>query len=239
MSARRIVAIAVTGAVVAGGAGAAIASVSSKNDRTKSEQAVLDNAAKRLAVTPQKLRDALAAAHDDQLDEAVKNGDLTRKQADEIKQRRKESGVVLGPVGKGPMLHRKGMHGPISGLFSDLAKALDLSDAELKSQLGDGASIADVAKQQGKSLADVRSAVKAAAKTRADKAVDDGDLTRKQADALLEHLDQRLENLDKAPRMRSRGHGRFRGAPGAPDVKPGGFVPAPEGPPGSEAQQVF
>ena len=234
MSARRILAIAAAGAVVAGGAGAAIASVSSKDDPKKAEQAVLDNAAKRLDVTPQKLRDALAAAQDDQLDEAVKNGDLTQKQADSIKQRRKQFGSVLGHGGKGPLLHRKHLGGPAFGLFSDLAKSLDLSAKELRSKLRDGKSIADVAKAQGKSLADVRSAVKAAAKTRTDKAVKDDDLTRKQADALLEHLDKRLENLDRLPRRPMHGRrDRFRGAPGRPDMKPGALAPAP--PPGAPA----
>lgn len=234
MSARRILAIATAGAVVAGGAGVAIASVSSKDDPKKAEQAVLDNAAKRLDVTPQKLRDALAAAQDDQLDEAVKNGDLTQKQADAIKQRRKQSGAVLGRGGKGPLLHRKHLGGPAFKLVSDLAKSLDLSAKELRSKLRDGKSIADVAKAQGKSLADVRSAVKAAAKTRTDNAVKDDDLTRKQADALLEHLDRRLENLDKLPRRPMHGRrDRFRGAPGRPDMKPGALVPAP--PPGAPA----
>ena len=234
MSARRILAIAAAGAVVAGGAGAAIASVSSKDDPKKAEQAVLDNAAKRLDITPQKLRDALAAAQDDQLDEAVKNGDLTQKQADSIKQRRKQFGSVLGHGGKGPLLHRKHLGGPAFGLFSDLAKSLDLSAKELRSKLRDGKSIADVAKAQGKSLADVRSAVKAAAKTRTDKAVKDDDLTRKQADALLEHLDKRLENLDRLPRRPMHGRrDRFRGAPGRPDMKPGALAPAP--PPGAPA----
>ena len=234
MSARRILAIAAAGAVVAGGAGVAIASVSSKDDpKKKAEQAVLDNAAKRLDVTPQKLRDALAAAQDDQLDEAVKNGDLTQKQADAIKQRRKQFGSVLGHGGKGPLLHRKHLGGPAFGLFSDLAKSLDLSAKELRSKLRDGKSIADVAKAQGKSLADVRSAVKAGAKARTDKAVKDDDLTRKQADALLEHLDKRLENLDKLPRRPMHGRrDRFR-APGRPDMKPGALAPAP--PPGAPA----
>ena len=240
MSARRIVAIAAAGALVAGGAGGAIASVSSKDDPKKSEQSILDNAAKRLDVAPQKLRDALAAARDDQLDEAVKNGDLTRKQADAIKQRRKQSGAVLGRGGKGPPLLR-GHHrrGPGFGLRSDLAKALGLDAKELRAKLRDGKSIADLAKAQGKSLADVRSALKAAAKTRVDKAVKDEDLTRKQADALLEHLDKRLENLDKPLRMRSRGRDRFRGAPPPPDMKPGRFVPAPGGAPALEGARVI
>ena len=63
MKARRIVAIAAAGPVAAGGAGAAIAAVS-KDSPKKAEQELLDNAAKRLDVTPQKLRDALSAAQE-------------------------------------------------------------------------------------------------------------------------------------------------------------------------------
>ena len=95
MSARRIAAIALGGALILGGSGAAIAAVT-KDDGEKAEQAVLDDAAKRLNVAPDKLRDALAAAQDAQLDQAVKDGKLTQKQADAIKAGRKASGHVLG-----------------------------------------------------------------------------------------------------------------------------------------------
>lgn len=230
MSARQIVAIAVAGVVAAGGAGVAIASVASKDDGKKAEQSILDNAAKRLEVAPQKLREALAAAEDDQLDNAVKSGQLTHEQADAIKQRRKQSGTVLGHGGGGrPPGHRRDRHGRGPKLFSDVAKALGLDRKQLVAKLRAGTSIADITKAQGKSLPDVRSAVKAAAKTRVDKAVDGGKLTRKQADALLKRLDKRLENLDQRPRGPRHGHGRFRGAPGAPppDTKPGRFAPAP------------
>src|SRR5688500_6541719 len=105
MKPRRIAALAVSGALVAGGAGAAIAAVT-KDDAKQTEQAILDDAAKRLDVTPEKLRDALSAAQDTQLDQAVKDGDLTQKQADAIKAARKDSGRVLG----GPGL--RGLHGP-------------------------------------------------------------------------------------------------------------------------------
>jgi len=74
----------------------------------------------------------------------------------------------------------------------------------------------------------VRDVVKAAAKARADKAVKSGDLTRKQADALLSHLDEHLKNLGRGPRMHFRGRGR--GMPPPPNVKPGNFAPEPAPP---------
>jgi hypothetical protein len=226
MSARRIAALALTGGLLAGGTGAAIAAVS-KDDGKKAEQAILDDAAKRLNVTPEKLRDALSAAQDAQLDQAVKDGKLTQKQADAIKARRKQSGRVLG----GPFGGRPGFRGPGFGpgpgfghramIFPDLAKALGMTRAQLFEQLRDGKTIAEIAKAKGKSLDDVRAAVKADAKERADKAVKDGDLTQQQADDLLAHLDDALEHLgDARPPM--FGHHRHGGPPG---MRPGNFVP--------------
>jgi hypothetical protein len=233
MSARRIAALALAGGLLAGGTGAAIAAVT-KDDGKKAEQAVLDDAAKRLNVTPEKLRDALSAAQDAQLDQAVKDGTLTQKQADAIKTRRKESGRVLGgPPGfraHGPGF---GPHGGARGvIFPDLAKALGLTRAQLFEQLRDGKSIADIAKAKGKSLDDVRAAVKADAKQRADKAVKDGDLTQAQADEMLAHLDDALEHLGDARPPMFRGH--HRGG-GPPDMRPGTFVPGAQTAPALDA----
>jgi uncharacterized protein (DUF433 family) len=227
MSARRIAAIALAGGLLAGGTGAAIAAVN-KNDGKQAEQAVLDNAAKRLNVTPEKLREALSAAQDAQLDQAVKDGMLTQKQADAMKAWRKQSGRVLGEHFGGP----RGSRGPGFGLHRggivlDLAKALGITRQQLHDQLRAGKSVADIAKAQGKSLDDVRAAVKADAKQRADKAVKDGDLTQAQADELLSHLDDALAHLGDVPGPTFR-HGHREGAP---DMRPGGFAPGAPGAP--------
>ena len=226
MSARRIATLALTGALLVGGTGAAIAAVTKDDDGKKAEQAVLDDAAKRLDVTPEKLRDALSAAQDAQLDQAVKGGKLTQKQADAIKERRKQSGRVLG----GPFGGPRGFpgHGPGFGphvgargaVFLDLPKALGITRAQLFEQFRDGKSVAEIAKAQGKSLDDVRAALKADAKRRADEAVKDGDLTQGQADQLLSHLDKALERLGEAPQM-----GRRRRHEGPPHLRPGAFAP--------------
>src|SRR5215207_9431003 len=97
----RIAAIAAAGALVAAGTGVAVATTRS-DDPKQREQAVLTDAAKRLNVAPSELRDALSKAEDAQLDADVKAGRLTQEQADAIKERRKQSGTVLGgPGGRG------------------------------------------------------------------------------------------------------------------------------------------
>jgi len=251
MKARRIAALALSGALVAGGTGAAIAAVT-KDEAKKTEQAILDDAAKRLDVTPDKLRDALSAAQDAQLDQAVKAGDLTQKQADAIKEARKESGRVLaGPGlrgGPGPHGVRKlhggaGGMGPrmhaFGGMFEDLAEALGTTDAKLKEQLRDGKSVAEIAKANGTSLAEVRAAVKTVAKTRLDKAVKDGDLTQKQAEAILERVDDHVTVLGSAKGLRMRKHHRFGGKPPAGVPRPGSFLPGEPGAPDLEVPAVI
>jgi uncharacterized protein (DUF433 family) len=241
MGARRIAAIALTGALVAGGTGVAIAAAT-KDDGKKAEQAVLDDAAKRLNVTPEKLREALSAAQDAQLDAAVTAGDLTQKQADAIKAARKQSGHVLGPLGgpgmRGEFGKRFGpgpggprAHGFGHGLLDDVADALGTTPAKLFAQLRAGKSLADVAKANGKSLADVRSALKAAAKTRLDKAVASGDLTQKQADEMLAHVDDMLKDIGSGRGLKLRRHvgpGELPARPGS--VRPGGLLPGEDAP---------
>ncbi len=218
MNIRRIAVITAAGAIAAGGAGVAIGATTAK----KAEQEVLADAAERLDTTPQKLRDALAAAQDAQLDAAVKAGELTQQQADRIKAARKASGRVLGLGGPGlggPGHHRggRGMRGGHQ-IMDEVAKALGISRESLHEQLHDGKSIADIAKAEGKSLDSVKAAVRTAARARLDKAVKAGDLTRAQADDMLEHLDEHLARFDQAG-------GGFKGPRG-----PHGPRPAPQNP---------
>jgi hypothetical protein len=242
MGARRIATIALSGALLAGGTGAAIAAVT-KDEGAKAEQEVLDSAAKKLNVTPDKLRDALAAAQDEQLDAAVKAGKLTQKQADAIKAARKQSGHVLGggPLLKlrgGPGMHLRGFAGPLGpggpggfgvGPFDGLAKALGISEDKLHEQLRDGKSLADIAKAAGTSLTDVKASLKAATKAKLDKAVKDEDLTQKQADAILEEFDEHFDAFASGRKLRFHREFRRGGKPPLGVPRPGAFVPGEPG----------
>jgi hypothetical protein len=222
----------VSAAVLAAGAGggAAIAA-SGGDDRQQAEQSVLDDAAKRLNVTPDALRSALGAAEDSQLDQAVKDGKLTQEQADAIKARRAKDGGVLGGPGVGgphggpggPGFGR-GIGGPglmfkigPGGALDAAASALGLKREELVSKLRDGKSIADVAKDQNKSLDDVKKAITDGVTKELDQAVTDKKLTSDQRDKILKELDEHLDDLvtrtrpQGGPRFDKRGH-----AAGAP-----------------------
>ena len=238
MSSRKIAALALSGVLLAGGTGAAIAAAT--RDDGQGEQKILDDAAQRLGVTPQKLHDALRAAQDAQLDKAVADGKLTKEQGDAIKARRKQSGRLFGRPLAGPhgMRHgpRFGAHADARGaILLDLADALGITRRQLREQLRDGRSVADIAKAQGKTLGDVRASVRADAKRRLDKAVKGGDLTRAQADRMLARLDKGLDHLgERLPRMKPRLHG------GGPlDLRPGAFVPDPGEAPAADVALVL
>jgi hypothetical protein len=112
------------------------------------------------------------------------------------------------------------------GLLDDIAEALGTTPAKLFAQLRAGKSAADVAKANGKSVAEVRAAAKAAVKTRLDKAVKDGDLTQKQADAMLEHVDEKLTAIMSGKGLRLRRHGK----PPAGAIRPGRLLPGEAAP---------
>lgn len=259
MSRKRLGAVAAAVVVAAGGTGAAIAATS-QDEAKQEEDQVLADAAKRLDTSPEKLRDALSAARDAQLDRAVKAGKLTQEQADAIKKHRSASGLVLGggpgkrfgPGGPGGPGGPEFGHGKRGGFMffgarraigEELAKALGTTPEKLREALRSGKSFADVAKASGKSLDDVKKALKAAARERLDKAVADKKLTRAQADKVLEHLDEGIDHLGERPRMRMRmrrGHGGPGFGPprldpdfGPPPLGPGAgpSAPAPPDPP--------
>jgi hypothetical protein len=193
--------IIVSAAVLAAGAGAGGAvAASGGDDAKKSEQSVLDAAAKQLNVTPDALRSALGTAEDAQLDQAVKDGKITQAEADQRKADRAKDGRVLGGPGGGPGHGGPGGgpgHGGPGGpaTLDGAPGALGLSADALRTKLDAGQSIADVAKAQGKDIADVKAAIKAAVTKQLEADVTAGRITADQRTRQLADLDEHLDDL--------------------------------------------
>jgi hypothetical protein len=217
----RPIAIAAVALLAVAGGGIAYAATSGGNPR----DALLNDAAQRLNVSPDKLRSALQGAFGDQLDQAVKAGKLTQQQADAIKQRMQQNGDVppLGGPGAGPhVLMRVEARGV--GLRAGLkatANYLGLKPAQLLQQLQSGKSLADVAKAQGKDVKGLEDAIVAAVKARLDRAVTKGHITSAQRDKLLQGLQQHIADL-----VNAKGPGPLCG----PGMMRGGLA-GPGGPP--------
>ncbi len=218
---RRAIAAA-AGLALAAGGGLAVAASSGPGDAQK---AFLDDAAKRLDVTPDKLQSALRGAAGDGIDRALQQGRLTKEQADRLKQRLKDAPLPFGGPGfRGGHRHGgPGHFGPgARGGLDAAAKYLGLTPAELGTQLRSGKSLADVAKDKGKDTAGLKAAMTAAAKDRLDKAVAAGHLTKDQESAMLDRLGSKLDDVIAGKRPGRGDHRGMRGRWGPPPAARGG-----------------
>jgi hypothetical protein len=203
MKSRRFAIVAVT-ALSAVGAGVALAAT--QDDGKKVEDAVLSDAADRLDVDAGELRSALSSAQQAQVDKAVEDGRLTKDQAKEIKEHMQESGHVLGFPGGPGGPHHGGPDGPHEGpggpaVFDAIAEELGISEEKLHEQLERGRSMRQVARANGKTVADVKSAARAAIEQQLADDVDADRLTEKQAEEIRADLPEILRHLVRGPRF--------------------------------------
>jgi hypothetical protein len=226
-------AVAAAALAVAGG-GVAVAATDAWSPREEA-QAVIDDAAQQLGVEPAELSDALKQALKNRVDEAVADGRLTEEQGDRLKEGIDASEVplpfgVFGPKEFGDHI------GPFFGSLSTAATYLGLTEAELRSRLEDGDTLADVARDEGKSVDGLVQALVTAVEDKINAAVDAGKLTKAQADELKADLEERMTDLVNGefrfghrfgwggPGFDFRGPrfgGSFRGFPGSDWLQPG------------------
>jgi hypothetical protein len=171
---KRKLAAAAAGVAALAGAGGAYAGASGSQPSAPGDghQALLNDVAKRLGVSPQKLQSAFEAAV-----------------ADRRKQRGFPPGPPPGPGGPtgpggpvgpgrpfgpgGPPGDPRGPGGPLMPAFAAAAKYLGLTDAQLRTQLRSGKSLADVAAARNKPLAGLKSAIGTALKSEIDSRLDE------------------------------------------------------------------
>jgi polyhydroxyalkanoate synthesis regulator phasin len=191
---RKIVAIAVAAlAVIAGGGAAIAASQGSANPA----QSFFDSIAKHLGISSQKLEDATKAAAIDQVDAALKDGKITKAQADELKARINSGDYppFFGPF-MGPGFGHFDGGPPLFGeKLSAAADYLGLTEAQLMTRLNNGQSLADVAKAENKSVDGLKQAILADAKKKLDQLVKGGELTQAQADEMYARMKSHIDDL--------------------------------------------
>lgn len=217
-------------AVAGGGAALAASGALSPQERSK---AIIDDAAEQLGVEPDELSAALEQALKNRIDEAVEDGRLTEEQGRAAKERIDSADVplVFGPIGH-PRFGGPGVHIRLGTGIEALTDYLDLTHGELGAALRDGKSLADIAKDQGKSVEGLVDALTKAAEERIDRAVERGRLSAERAAELKASLEERITKLvEREPGDRPFRFGpRFRHGGSF-----GGFhggIPAPTGPRG-------
>lgn len=173
---RRIATIAAAGLAAAGIATGAFAATSGSSD----DAGDLAGAINKRAGTSITAADVTGAFQDvltSHLDEAVAAGRITQKQADEMLARAKDApGIPLFGRG-GP-----GHHGPRAALLAPVAKTLGLTEAQLKTKIEAGSTLAAIAKAQGVSRADLIATISAQLKADGVPAARIGDLAAHIAD---------------------------------------------------------
>lgn len=175
---------------VVGAGGAVAANQLSPSDESR---AVVEDAAKQLGVDPAKLSNALRKALENRIDQAVKAGRLTEEQGAAMKQRVEADDF---PLLGGPALGPRGVGhgGPGHGGFRDLDAAASFLGVEkdaLRDRLRGGKTLAEVAKDEGKPVDGLVSAIVAATTKRLDESVTAGRVTKAQRDEIVSGLKER------------------------------------------------
>lgn len=192
----------------------------------------LDRVAQKLGIEPERLEQAVIDTKKEDVDAATERGDITREQADRLKERI-DSGDGFGP---GPFLHpggipfdgkpfggRHGHHRPPGGPgfgfgfemdfrkhLDDLASFLGMSADELRAELSaDNATLATVAAGHGKSRDELKTFLSAQLDEKLDQAVADGDIDQNVADEIKAKTSEMLDGVIDRPHG-SGGPGHFR-----------------------------
>jgi uncharacterized protein YidB (DUF937 family) len=179
-----------TAAVLAAVGGSAALAASQAGSPSEDSEAIIDDTAAQLGVSPSKLSEALKKALGDRVDEAVAAGRLSKDEGEALKARiQSDDFPLFGGLDRG--------FGHF-GHFGDLDAAagyLGLTEAQLRSELENGKSLARVARDHDKSVDGLIEALVAAAKQKLDGAVAAGRITPAQESAILAGLRDRITNL--------------------------------------------
>jgi polyhydroxyalkanoate synthesis regulator phasin len=224
------IAAGVVAVVAVSGAGAAVAATKLGSPEEES-RAVVNDAARELGVSPERLTNALKTGLKNRIDEAVEAGRMTKAEGDRLKARIDEGGLpFLAPVG------RRGPHGPGGGMHRDFrfhhfrkletaAKYLGMTETALHNALRDGKTLAQVARDRNKSVDGLVDALVTESRKRIDQAVEDGRLTRAEADEFVAGLRERITDRVNGRFPRLRGHFRRFGGGGSAHLGPPPLAP--------------
>lgn len=158
---RKIVAIAVGAIGAAGLAAGAVAATSGSSDDAGDLAAAINKRA-GTSITADDITGAYQDVLKAHLAEAVAAGKITQAQADEMLQRA-QSAPGLPPLG-GPGRGGLGPGGHHADVLGPVAKSLKLTEAQLRTKLEAGSTLAKIAKAQGVSRADLIATITATLK---------------------------------------------------------------------------
>jgi hypothetical protein len=162
-------------------------------DPKQESEAVVNDAAEQLGVEPSELTAALKEALANRVDAAVAAGRLTKAQGEALKERIASGEVPLVGIG-GPGFGPRGIHRHHADLQA-AASYLGMTQAQLRTALGSGKTLAQLAKARDKSVDGLVAAMVKAETASLDAAVKAGRLTDAQRDSIVAGLKNRITSL--------------------------------------------
>ena len=141
--------------------------------------------AQKLGISVEQLQAARKAARDQLIDDAVAQGRITAEQGAQLKLLEPGSGRLKG-LGRD-------VAGVVKNVIEAAAGVIGITSDELKTELQAGKSLAQVASERGVSRDQLKSGLSTELKSRIEQAVQNGRLTRAQADLLNGGLDAHLD----------------------------------------------
>jgi lambda repressor-like predicted transcriptional regulator len=239
MNRARWFAVGAAALAVALGGGAALAASGSSDPASE----FLGDVAKRLGISEGKLEDAIEDATIARIDADVAAGKITKEEGETLKARvRSGEGPAIVPglrgpdagLGPGGPLKRGFLPGlPGADPLATAADYLGMDVAEVREAVGDGKSLAELARDRGKSVEGLKNVLQDAIREDADQAVEDGLVTEEQADRVAEKLSAAVDELVETSRP------GLKFGFGGPALEYGPVGPArpgflPGGPPGAD-----
>lgn len=196
--------IAVIGAIAVGVVGIAGTAMGAGSSPSSS---FLNDFARRLGVSPSKVQSAYKGAMSDRLNALVKQGKLTKQQAQQLEQHMQDHsfngpgffGPGMGGAPRHPGFWGHGSPHPMGGGLMMWTKAaagyLGITQAELGKELRAGKTPAQIATAHGKTAAGLEQVLVAAAKKPLDDAVKSGKMTQAQATRIEKFLSDSIDRL--------------------------------------------
>ncbi|MCH7998657.1 MAG: hypothetical protein IIA91_04130 [Chloroflexi bacterium] len=158
----------------------------------------LSRVAEKLGVSEEEVETAIDEARTESIDEAVAEGRLTEEQAERLQER--GFPFAGGRMGKG------------CGQVKDAAaEVLGMTQEELKDELKDGNSLAEVAEAQGMSVEDFKAALLDQVQAQLGVLVADGDFTQEQADDIFQRTEENIDSILSGEGRQHRRPGGFGG----------------------------
>ncbi len=150
-----------------------------------SQTTLLNDVASNLGVSNAKLRSAIKSAFKAQVDQQAKDGLLTAAQVSDAKDRIDSGSVHLGMAPAGAEL----------GVIDAASSYLGMTAAAIRDAFDQGTTLADLAKDKGKTIDGLQVAIVAKATANLAAAVTAGDLTDAQRDTILTRVKNTVDEL--------------------------------------------